>query len=264
MLYNSLKKLSKPSFKNLLHNQMQRAGKIFFIIFLCSFSFSLQATPEKIEDNLLYGNQSERLGAIRYCAYARLESCYYHLIELMKHTDNLTRGEAARAIGMIGVQESIPHLAKFLEAEKDEVAIKDIIAAFGYLHNKKATEFVLPYINHKNVMIRMATARTLISIRDKSSLEKINEAIGTENDALVKTTLIHASLKINRKSPKLVFALAESIFDTRKHVRYQAAQAAYDLKLKELSKSLATAIKLEKDTWVKGALERAYYNTIYD
>ena len=259
-----LKSLSGHLFKNHKQRNWSKTGKHILLICLFSCGFSLFATPQKVEDKLLYGNQSEKLSAIGYCAYAKLESCYYQLIELMKDSDNVIRAESAHAIGMIGIQESIPHLAKYLENEKDELVIKRIISAFGLLRNKKGADIVLPYITHKSTSIRMATARALIEIQKPETLEKINEAITTEKDELIKTSLIHASLKINRRNSEHVVALARSLFDTRKHVRYQAAVTARDLKLKELLKSLSSAIKLEKDAWVKGALEKAYYKTLYD
>ncbi|MES0491636.1 MAG: HEAT repeat domain-containing protein [Leptospirales bacterium] len=244
--------------------------QIFYVmILLTAWSSAISSSPReghlaKIKEDMLVGTKEEKIKAIQYCGFSREKSCYYILVKALKDKDPDIRAETAGALGMLRILESIAVLEGALKSEKELNVKLAIIQGIGYSGFHVGASIILPYLQDSEVKLRLVTGRALAKIKAPDSLSTINNAIETEKDDLVRVTCIYASLGINVNHPENIVRLSEYFFDDSVSVRYQAARAAQDLKIKELLARLATAIEIEELPWLKNEFRLAYKLTSND
>ena len=242
---------------------------VYTLVVLIALGSAISASTRqshlaKIKEDMLVGTKEEKVQAIQYCGFSREKSCYYILVKALKDKDPEIRAETAGALGLLRIYESIPILEGALKSE-DKLNVKlALIQGIGYSGFHTGAPIILPFLSDNDVKLRLVTARALAKIRAPDSINTVNSTIESETDDLVRVTLIYASLAINVNHPENIVRLSEYFFNSSVSVRYQAAKAAQDLKIKELLARLATAIEIEELPWLNNEFKLAYKYTSND
>ncbi len=210
------------------------------------------------------GTTDERVLAIQECGGGRYTICYYALVEHLEDPEPQIREHSAQALGLLRLPESVEHIARALEIEKDDVVMISLIRSLGLVGSKSAATHVEPYLAHNDTQIRRVAAISLGLIASEDSLDPILRALDTEIELPVQIELVCAGLLIDPANTDLLAELIENLFSTDRMVRYRAARVAYEVRAKEALAPLERAIMFEVDMTVREELVRAYLVTLYN
>ena len=88
---------------------------------------------------------------------------------LLNHQNYVARRSSAYLLGQINDPLTVPDLVKALR-EPHENALWTIITSLGFMEDQRATDPVLPFLNHERKRIRVAAAQALVRLRDPSTV----------------------------------------------------------------------------------------------
>ena len=210
------------------------------------------------------GTPEERIRAIQECGYSHFLVCYYPLVEALSDEDPAIRSASSFALGILRIPESLEHLTKALREEKDKKAQESMLFALGLLENSDGASVVAEFLTADEMRVRRAAAIALGKIASPETKDAVLEALKSEDVDLIHVELVYAILKVDPGNSEMIRELIGHLFNQERLVRFSAAQAAGDLKIKETLTPLQKAITFENDEMVRRELIEAYRQVLYE
>ena len=99
------------------------------------------------------------------------------LVDCLHHHEHFVgRRSSAYLLGQINDPSTVPDLVKALK-EPDENVLWSIINSLGFMEDQRATESIVPLMDHALDRIRVAAAQALVRLSDPRSMEALMENI---------------------------------------------------------------------------------------
>jgi len=126
----------------------------------------------ELGDKMAYGSHGEASAARTKLLHSGNPVVPFLTDCLLHHEHFVGRRSSAYLLGWIDDPWTVPDLIKALD-EKHENPLWTIIYSLGLMEDKRATEKILPLLDHKLDRIRVAAAQALARLRDPRSVEPL-------------------------------------------------------------------------------------------
>ncbi|MBI2194118.1 MAG: HEAT repeat domain-containing protein [Planctomycetes bacterium] len=162
-----------------------------------------------------------------------LVDCLHH------HPHFVGRRSSAYLLGQINDPLTVPDLVHALE-EKDDNVLWTILTSLGFMEDRRATERVIPFLDHPVERIRVAAAQALVRLRDPRSIEALAAHIRKYAGGIHRARAAEALGEIGdrRALPMLLETMRDKHLVTREHAAMAYGKVAQEADLEVLLKKL--------------------------
>jgi HEAT repeat protein len=160
---------------------------------------------------------------------------------LIHHEHFVGRRSSAYLLGQIDDPLTVPYFIKALD-EKHENVLWTVITSAGFMEDKRATEKVIPLLDHKRDRIRVAAAQALVRLRDPLSLDALIKHIDKYKIGRSRARAAEALGEIGdrRAMPILFKTMTNKHIVTREHAAMAYGKLVTEAELFKLTELIVT------------------------